>query len=845
MNKIDEKYKAEEQGYWKRFHEELNRLKEQLEATDVELAEGLGISRQSLFTFMSSPDEKKLPIYRSNILQLWDRLTDIERIQASKRLSDKAKHNRKKFRDEGLETLLNAAGFTNITSKQHYLDTNSNKNPFVESIINRLYNLNFDDAGFYKLTTDIENQISNSINTRTKEITDVNKKELEKWIKETFRNSTDSLKNEFLHQIQQYESLGKTKFTSVELYELYMSILENQNFFNNTNEYLRFTVINCNFNTLTFSIQKYNCDNCEDSWFKDILDKIEEKANKYLGQDTKSSPVINASITCYSEGKQEYINWHFISSGTHITNLLSAVEHGMGYGSSILELTDLSIKFLGRKSHGLAKIIVGLSEVNNKKSYQGSWVRSWVSNNTIAGTVQAAVNAGTGWLSSIFKTDKDCQEYYKNCKRIAEIQGEVALINKLLNEYILEDKSRQDGKTISVIERCSNIISEISKLQEKLAGYNNIVFDLYEKYLDKTIHTVKLLYLYAALLKGDLEKVKDWQTDALEYFRKPEKYEPIIVLYNTVGMVYQFLSGDKALLNKKQWRDQEQFNDTLHKLRNYIRTGAIGDKSSNGYIDVTEYRSASEYFGNISTIEFYVCTSKDIFEFKQNDQQSPETAIQYNIIDNFLVAAYYAAKIGQKQRTVHWLLMASRAYCRLKENDKARTLIKVAEAILDEAIEPKYFLKYKESIKTEVELVRGEIFLIEENYEKALEHFYKSLKGSLYLELILSAADNLYNIFRAAGKLKPKESYELDKDFFPSEEEYLEYSKTSKTVIDFLKNIGKPEQANSKEFKNQAQKIWQQWFLNKSHSHTKDEKHIIVEMIENGTFLDYLAEARK
>ncbi|GJD22596.1 hypothetical protein RIVM261_075520 [Rivularia sp. IAM M-261] len=852
MNKVEEKYRAEEQVYWKKFYKELNELKEQLEATNVELAEGLGISRQSLVTFMSSPDKEKLPISRANILQLFDRLTDSKIIQESKRLSDEAKDNREKFQEKGLETLLNAVGFTNVTSKQH-LDVDSNKYPFIESIINRLSNLKFTDADFSKLITDIETQISNSINTQTKEITYVNQKNefwLEEWINETFVNSLDSVTEKFIRQIKQYESLGKTEFTSVELYELYMSILGNESFFNNSNKYLKFKIIDCNFNTLTFSIQKYI--NHESYEFKGILDKIEKKANKYLGQDIKSSPVVDVLITCYSKGDQEDVNWHFSSSGTHITNLLSAVEHGMGYYSSILELTDLSIKSLGIKSHSLAKIVVGLSEVSNRKFYRGSWV----SGNAIIGIVQALVNAGTGWLSSMLDAE-GCQKYYETCKQIAEIQDEVTFINKLLSEYILKEVSRQDDKIIKkcVIERCSNTINKISELQEKISAEDKRVFNFYTNYLDKIIHTVKLLRIYAALLKGDLEKVEEDQNDAMSYSYKTNQYQPISVLYSIVGMVYKFFSGDKAFVNKKQWRDHEQFN-IQKKLYNYIKTGAIGDKSYNGYIDVTEYRSASEYFGNISTMEFYACSSKDILEFEHVQQRLKEP-IEYNIIDNFLVAAYYAAKIGQKQRTVHWLLMASRTYCRLKAKDKAETLIKVAEAILDEAIDPKYFFEYKESIKTEVELVRGEIFLLEEKYQKALPLFLKSLKGSIYLELTLLVADNLYNIFRTARKLEQKEFYKLYTEYFPlkkqyskkeyleeeySEEEYLEDNQILKNVINFLNSIKEEKQIDTDKFKYQAQEIWKEWFSKKSRSHIENEKHIIVEMIENGTFLDYLAD---
>lgn len=122
-------------------------------------------------------------------------------------------------------------------------------------------------------------------------------------------------------------------------------------------------------------------------------------------------------------------------------------------------------------------------------------------------------------------------------------------------------------------------------------------------------------------------------------------------------MTYKFLSGNRQYLNEKQW--QFQLKSSSKKLHDYMRTGMLDNNNKNydGYLDVYEYHSASEILGCSSLIEFYLSQKESLNELEKLH------------VDNFFLAAHYAAKIGQKQRTVHWLLMASRTYCRLKKRD--------------------------------------------------------------------------------------------------------------------------------------------------------------------------------
>ena len=71
-----------------------------------------------------------------------------------------------------------------------------------------------------------------------------------------------------------------------------------------------------------------------------------------------------------------------------------------------------------------------------------------------------------------------------------------------------------------------------------------------------------------------------------------------------------------------------------------------------------------------------------------------------------------ASKVGERQRTAHWLANASRVYCRLGDGDKAAKLAKIAERILKGAIDERYSPQYKEAIMAEVYISQGEKALL-------------------------------------------------------------------------------------------------------------------------------------
>ncbi|MGB3642689.1 MAG: hypothetical protein WBA39_34660 [Rivularia sp. (in: cyanobacteria)] len=840
-----QEYEAEDAYYWEMLRKELEQIKEDLESSNVELAEGLGISRQSLILFLKG-DNKGLPIYRSNLFKLWNFLTEPKK---DKKIKEEAIKKREQLRKAGPEKILRTAGFL-TTGKHSHSSAEFSKYELIDSIANRLNNSKINDRSkFSVLRNYIENKIAEIVSAQDKgDYQNFNQEDenwLDKWIAETIDQPQYDVLDKFKRVIEQYKSLGKTEFLSRELYELYMSISENQIFFRDIDDSLKIKITDCDFTTLTFEIQKYinrlAKPEMRDS-LNDKIGKIQSKADEYLGQCIKSSPVVKASINSYFKESGKYIKWNFISSATHIHNILAAVEYGMGY-CSLIEINDFYIKALERKFHSLTKIEVGFSEIKDpSKIYRGCWVDY----NSILGMLQAVVNAVTKWLSSQLITDGHRQKYCDICQKIAEIQYESSLVLILLDEYyLLEDAIVKSEYIISNIEQITNQMTKES-LKEDVSA-----FDYFRTYLEQKIYETKLVLVHAALMQGNLNKATPYLYSSTNYYEN-KKYDPVFVLYTSADITYNFLSGKKSFLNEKKWRTQ--LGNVKEKLRNYITTGFIGDESYNGYIDIYEYRSASEFFGNIGLIDFYLSTNNN------------RKYLEVEAIDNLLIAAYYASKIGQKHRTSHWLLMTSRVYCRLNRKDEAKAYIEIAESILDETsvvdeaikkqdetIEKKYSATYKKSLRVEIELANGELFLLEGNHNEALLHFLSSLKGAIDIGFPLLIADNLYNIYRSAIKLSKNVSFskEIQKIFPENELRQLlnqneKKQDETKIVVDVINLLmDKSKQLNIENFKQKAQDIWNNWF-NKSPFHenpiAKDEQHVVAEMMESASFLERMPE---
>ena len=95
----------EQEQYWTQLCEQLTLLRSEYKVTVKEIAEGLNVSRQSLYNFIKKP-ETGLRINRSDLIQLWEHITDEYSMVTSV-----VRRKRKELTENKLDDLLVAAGF--------------------------------------------------------------------------------------------------------------------------------------------------------------------------------------------------------------------------------------------------------------------------------------------------------------------------------------------------------------------------------------------------------------------------------------------------------------------------------------------------------------------------------------------------------------------------------------------------------------------------------------------------------------------------------------------------------------------------------------------------------------
>lgn len=887
-HRIYNKYLGEDVLYQQKLQQKLKEYKKTLETTNVEIAQGLRINRQSLINFLNIDFEKihsdkidiyekdpleklKIKIERRNLLQLHEYLTNTTRIENNKKLSSQAKLRRQELKENGVEELLLTAGF--ITGNK-LTNSKPKQVDIFSSIIRRLTDLyDIDPVEFLNFKNQIEKVIGEEIkklklalsasNDNTKKIKS-NSNYLKEFLTEK-ASGNNKIYQEYKKQFERLESLGKSEFIYREVYELCDSILEN----NMPN--LALQVKKCEFTVSSFDLlEKAKNLITKDNHLQELFYLIRntsKRCDELLGQNLVSESVINTVISFSYQGDKNdediILEFNFSSSAPHIANAIITVMNRMGCSSSI-EMKNSSIEALGIGSQSLVKTGFYFQEVNNENNrnfYEGRWV----SENMIIGTIQAVVNAAIQWLS-LTLSNEEYQVYYHKCEKVNNIQNDIFKMIKALDEYNLITDNPTSEDYLYLNFTFTEIIDKINNLKKDLINYHGSVFKYYNKYLDKNIYIIKLMIIYAALFKGDLDQAFTYLRER-KYIEENKIYEPITILYTAGNLMYEFLTGDPHFIDnfidEKKWA--KEFNSFKTTLLNYIKTTTFSEESSsNGYLDNTKYRSASEIHGNIGTIEFYLLSHqiKNLNNDSQHNTQENERNKKIEqIIEHFISAAYYTSKVGQKQRTAHWLLMASRTYCRAGKIKESDLLIKLSEDILNECIDPRYSEQNKDYIKSEVELVKGEKYLLNDDEingknekEKAIECFLKSLKGGIHLGFALLISDSLYNIYRIDAKLnndgellkqKYKEIFEdkrqdsnndceVENDFFDREKNRWKNNKIILDVIDFLNKSELPE---SDAFKKQAINIWNYWF-DKRYKDTNNKKHHIAKMMEEDILLN-------
>lgn len=848
-----EKYQDEENFYWQQLRQEFERYKNDLATNHVELAKGLDISRQPLVSFMNY-SKHNLPIGRFHLMRLWDFLTAPEQID-NKNISDEAKSNRQQLREEGPNSLLKTAGFL-PNSTNTIVEVEPSRQQQLQRIISRLSNLKFTEfTDFIKIIDAIEDEIAarydRALIPDEKPIID-GYASLEKideivkdWWCDGIHHEKPSIKmlESLQEAIVKLMALGKCEFNRSELFELFLCVLENEQTTANINRTLRkIRVTECQFKTLTFSLEEYTFDLGTKELLKNAGIQAEKCLKGYLHPEI-SDTAIEVSVTCNFGKADRNVCWQYSSSATNYDNMLAAVARGMGYRSH-LKLVDIASRALGRKE-GTARLVKASATLKDEekndrtgKFYQGVWIDL----DTITSILQSLVSAARSWLSENLLADDICKKYYQTCEEVAEIESNLTHCQKLTSGYVFQTDRRL--KDLSFTSYLKGAIEQIQEIQKTSLQAHPVFREFYESDLERQFCMANLILARSAHIQVNLTEAAEFLSEvatALHGKSQVSEYKPVAILYKLEEMLQKFLSGDRAFIEEKQWQSPKSsynINSCLDELKNHIKEGNVKYGSYPGRFDFDVYLCASEIFARSARFDF--CS-----EFKSREKLEKAA-------DNFLMAAYYASKIGLRLKASHLLANASRACCRLGDSDRAQKLADVTENIIKSQMKPTDVFSYQEAILAEVNLARGErLLLIDGSLTEALKLFLLSLKGAIYLGFTRLIAENFYNIARVCDRLRTSKlkfamllAKHFEKELFSKEDLELfdatkgwERTQVATKTMKFLDNIDLDAdwETIANLFKAEAKSIWHQWYAEANPG--KEGNHPIEDAIDSYKFL--------
>lgn len=732
---------------------ELLRYKKDFKATDTELAEGLVISRQTLFDFWNQKRKYKkngfprgLPIHGINFVSLWKHLTDPEHLQLTN-IPPEIQRKRIENHQKELETILEISGYL---SHIYMSDLEAYKSYHHRNEV-------------YPWGVDIE-------------------EETNKWLigyqqYEQKSVSHNVVLSKMKEKIIDFSISGNNLFSNHEIDRLYQALAHEEELFIKYPEYkegleiLTMSVVNCSFKNLTFPL----FESIHDHQLKEKITRIgkltEKALRKHSGQlifQSKKSNFkmpemlqVRVQIEFSRSDSRPILSLCHISDNTHLENVFAAL--GKTFGSpSQLEFNTTFLETLGDQKNCLVETHGEFSDKSNPNIFLDShgdrqYHSSWVDRNTIKSIVQSHLNSTRNWLInkiskcdqknnqkntfSIIESEGEYINYRSCCIEVNEIYEEIEKSKKALGGYKLAG--------VGVIENVTEVLEKIQKIEEKYAGF--CFFDEhYQKILKHSEYTGYWMMARAFNIQGDQDKA-EINLKKLKKLKNSSDYPLMGILYETESIINDFFYHSDRLFPKKHehsnpaadrnlWMKKQE--DWLEVLREYINPDKDTIcRNSGGSLELDTYLVASEAFGRIGRLDMRFDGGK--------------YSTISNAIDNLLSAAYCCARIGYKKRTAHWLVNASIAYSRIGEKKNAEQLLKLAELIITQSVNPpldddrmrSIDGEYHQSVFAELNFSRG-IYerLINKDEKAANKYFCKALKGAIHLGFARVISGSLYGI---------------------------------------------------------------------------------------------------
>jgi hypothetical protein len=828
------------------LREMLHFFLEKMGATQVELSEGMGVSRPVVIDFLNK-EKERLPVDREGLIQLCKNLRsrraskrklkrESEKSSERQKIESNPDELRKLLGDTGADELLESAGF--LPEKTKIIRVTSERFFQIAQIAALLELLEFDDlrSTSQEFVAIASHKIAIASNKLFLNSADTQESDSLEYLIESLRKFYPTLglklRLEVIEKLQRtWERLkagGKSHFSRQEAIALFLSITIKEQMLKYPTD-LHIRVEKLEFKTLSRTIER-------EQEYNDLYDRfvqISHQAECELKTpgicsttqlDIQSlnslNPVIMAMVTCSfsHDGKsREYLKWMYTSSNTIVENAIGACSLHLGLTEEIANVT-LSTKTLDSSIDSLVETTVVLG---SQQQYQGIWV----DRDSMITMLQAIVCAAKQWLvERSWNNELDLKIYDSVCKTLSELRTQLTQVRIAFQNFQFLD---EECKTAQLKRIADTARDELKKLpKEKI--YFSYRINFYRCYF-----LAKRLELRLSNFQGNISNAKlliqTIQETLEEDLEVKKQLVPIQALIRSEIYLYELSCGhnqDLFELSKRQkWLGLEEWDIEIRKA---IKPGSCYKDPG---LDV--YQALSEIYGNVARIEFYL----------SNERKSLEKAGIY-----FLRAAHYASRIGLTQRMARWLALAGRVWVRLGDNHFSIQALSFAEKFARTDLTTGHSPHFCQAVLSEISLLRGEYYLlIRDEPIEALVSFLEALKGSIYLGLNRRICDALFNIARCSKKLsnfsiKEGLSRVFSEGFAESSNSKLNQmsNHTSEKVIDLLSNLWSREDNPTwfqvrGEFSTLAAQTWQGW-----HETSKPEvttKHPIAEQIERESWL--------
>lgn len=881
--------KAQKQA-WQAFLLELERLQVEYKATKTEIINGLSVTRSKFYSFQDNAEEG-LNITRSDVLKLWAYLCDTE----NRNVPKAARELRTELKTEGPNRLLSALGFA--STKEAAKTGPVSQKPQIRRVVKRLEsNWIHDDAVRAYITDNILDQVLDlGRPNRSLQRKSVSLAKVETWPYEELGSREAIINEKYERAVRALIRSGKTRFAESELFELYQSILEHHEL--GEGKLAKLRIVDCQFKALSQSISKLAervqptlekgaststaSGKAERIDFESLSKDAERELVQFLVQDDDSgyslrssddeqnavlnivsTPCLEAEVRCQIQidKKTESVSIRYRSTSTHVENMLMAMSLGLGHP---LVVSSFSVRATGQTEKSLARISVGLSKSNQKKDsglpvvydrveqteekednsnkvkevYQG-W---WVSSNTITGILSATADAIHRWVTS--ENEIDDEQYYKACVGAAEITQDFYDLRKALYEYTPHAVGSDPENTFE--KKADSIIEQISTYIRHYEYINNTGFAIQRQRMRNEQDMTRLVIAHASLISGRPEDAGAILEDmSFSMARESNPYSYVLSVYREAcKMAYLFISGDEEFTIGKLWKQGDRIQKHVEELGNYIKD------TQNISFDV--YLVMSQLYGTAGILDFYSSPS-------ENDR----TLSGYTKSTGYLIqAAHYSLRIGHVRRAAQWLSFASRMCARVSSTKQANILHELSMSINDHsgslAVDSLFPLDATatKSNWSEVShlLAKGEIHLLRQEYQLALEDFLKALDVAMLVGYGRVMPDCLYDIHRAARALSISEETQRfqranpflkkwDSSELVQWQSKFEDSRLAKIIVKLIEKDLRQQSSEKIELsllendaRTSAAEIWNLWKKGSG-------DHPCAKSIKGGTFLQALHE---